>query len=93
MAWGFARLGHRSESAERLFSGVAKELIRRTWQFKPQDIGTTLWSMATAEYFDRDAFSAGASRLNLRQIRTFKVRVLPQLCYVDIRSFQMQSNV
>jgi hypothetical protein len=42
MAWGFARLGHRSERAERLFSGVAKELIRRTWQFKPQDIGTTV---------------------------------------------------
>ena len=75
MAWGFARLGHRSENAERLFSGVAKELIRRTWQFKPQDIGTTLWSMATAEYFDHDAFRAGASRLNLRQIRTFKVCV------------------
>lgn len=42
MAWGFARLGHRSERADKLFSGVAKELIRRTWQFKPQDIGTTV---------------------------------------------------
>lgn len=99
LAWGYSRLGHRSERAEKLFSGVAKELIRRTWQFKPQDIGTTvsvlhyyptisyenlnltlylfvipqLWSMATSEYFDYDAFRAGASRLNLRQIRAFKV--------------------
>lgn len=44
----------------------------RTWQFKPQDIGTTLWSLATAGCFDFGAFRAGASRLNLRQIRTFK---------------------
>ena len=73
MAWGFARLGHSSERAEKLFGGVAKELINRTWQFKPQDVGTTLWSFATAEYFDRDAFRAGVSRLNLRQIRAFKV--------------------
>eukprot|EP00571_Detonula_confervacea_P017812 CAMPEP_0172298486 /NCGR_PEP_ID=MMETSP1058-20130122/1119_1 /TAXON_ID=83371 /ORGANISM="Detonula confervacea, Strain CCMP 353" /LENGTH=1283 /DNA_ID=CAMNT_0013007761 /DNA_START=130 /DNA_END=3978 /DNA_ORIENTATION=- len=72
MAWGFARLGHRSERAEKLFGGVAKELIRRTWHFKPQDVGTTLWSFATAEYFDQDAFRAGASRLNFRQIRGFK---------------------
>lgn len=76
MAWGFARLGHRSERAEKLFKGVANELVRRTWQFKPQDVGTTLWSFATAEYFDQDAFRAGASRLSLRYIRSFKVCVL-----------------
>jgi hypothetical protein len=72
LAWGFARLGHRSEKAERLFVGVAKELVQRTWQFKPQDIGTTLWSLATAGCYDYEAFNAGASRLNIRQIRTFK---------------------
>ncbi|KAL9182955.1 hypothetical protein ACHAXT_004234 [Thalassiosira profunda] len=72
MAWGFARLGHRTERAEALLSGVAKELIARTWQFKPQDVGTTLWALATAEYYDLDAFCAGASRLNMRQIRSFK---------------------
>ena len=72
LAWGFARLGHRSEKAEKLFAGVAKELVQRTWQFKPQDIGTTLWSLATAGCYDYEAFNAGASRLNTRQIRTFK---------------------
>eukprot|EP00578_Thalassiosira_sp_NH16_P000781 CAMPEP_0181141396 /NCGR_PEP_ID=MMETSP1071-20121207/35800_1 /TAXON_ID=35127 /ORGANISM="Thalassiosira sp., Strain NH16" /LENGTH=1329 /DNA_ID=CAMNT_0023228381 /DNA_START=239 /DNA_END=4228 /DNA_ORIENTATION=- len=72
MAWGFARLGHRSERTEKLFAGVAKEMIRRTWQFKPQDVGTTLWSFATAEYIDLEAFRAGVSRLNFRQIRSFK---------------------
>ena len=76
LVWGFARLGHRSERSEKLFGGVAKELVRRTWQFKPQDVGTTLWSFATAEYFDHDAFRAGASRLNFRQIRSFKVRIM-----------------
>ena len=69
-------MGHRSERSEKLFGGVAKELVRRTWQFKPQDVGTTLWSFATAEYFDHDAFRAGASRLNFRQIRSFKVRIM-----------------
>ena len=72
LVWGFARLGHKSERAEMLFIGVAKELSKRTWQFKPQDIGTTLWSLATAGCFDFGAFRAGASRLNLRQIRSFK---------------------
>lgn len=73
MAWGFARLGHRTEKAEKLFAGVARELTQRTWHFKPQDVGTTMWSFATAEYGDYDAFCAGASRLNFRHIRSFKV--------------------
>jgi hypothetical protein len=72
LAWGFTRLGHRTERTEKLLVGVAKELTERTWQFKPQDIGTTLWSLATAECFDQDAFMAGASRLNLKHIRSFK---------------------
>ena len=73
MAWGFARLGHRSERSEKLFGGVAQQLIQRTWHFKPQDVGATLWSFATAEFFDYDAFRAGAARLNFRHIRSFKV--------------------
>ena len=72
LAWGFTRLGHRTERTEKLLMGVAEELTKRTWQFKPQDIGTTLWSLATAECFDQDAFMAGASRLNLKHIRSFK---------------------
>ncbi len=74
MAWGFARLGHRTERTDALLGGVAGELARRTWHFKPQDVGATLWSLATIEFFDRDAFRAGASRLNFRHIRSFKVR-------------------
>ena len=74
LVWAFARLGHKSERSEKLFSGVAEQLVKRTWHFKPQDIGTTLWSFATAEFYDQDAFRAGAARLNFRQIRSFKVR-------------------
>ena len=73
LLWGYAKLGHRSEASEELFKGVAGELSRRTWQFKSQDVGTTLWSLATVECFDEEAFAAGASRLNLNQIRRFKV--------------------
>ena len=76
LAWGFTRLGHRTERTEKLLVGVAGELTKRTWQFKPQDIGTTLWSLATAECFDQDAFMAGASRLNLKHIRSFKPQEL-----------------
>ena len=72
LAWGFTRLGHRTERTEKLLAGVGEQLTQRTWQFKPQDIGTTLWSLATAECFDQEAFKAGASRLNLKQIRSFK---------------------
>lgn len=74
LVWAFARLGHKSERSEKLFSGVAEQLVKRTWHFKPQDIGTTLWSFATAEFYNQDAFRAGAARLNFRQIRSFKVR-------------------
>lgn len=84
MAWGFARLGHRTERAERLFQGIAKQLIQRTWHFKAQDIGTTLWSFATAEYFDYDAFSAGVSRLNFKHIRSFKVCMIFTLVPLQI---------
>jgi len=72
LAWGYARLGHRTERSEALLRGVGDELKRRCWQFKPQDVGTTLWSFATAEYFDYDTFCAGASRLNFQHIRSFK---------------------
>lgn len=74
MAWGFARLGHRTERTYQLLEGVAEELVRRTWHFKPQDVGATLWSFATIEHFHRGAFEAGAARLNFRHIRSFKVR-------------------
>eukprot|EP00804_Cyclotella_cryptica_P031368 CCRYP_012184-RH/>CCRYP_012184-RH protein AED:0.21 eAED:0.21 QI:390/1/1/1/0.8/0.66/6/200/821 len=72
LAWGFARLGHRTLKADKLFKGIAGELSQRVHQFKPQDVGTTLWSLATVECHDSEAFRAGASRLNFQQIRLFK---------------------
>eukprot|EP00956_Cyclotella_meneghiniana_P043599 scaffold278308_cov96-Cyclotella_meneghiniana.AAC.1 len=69
LAWGFARLGHRTEKAYLIFQGVADQLARRVHQFKPQDVGTTMWSLATVECPDHAAFHAGASRLNFQRIR------------------------
>ena len=83
LVWAFARLGHKSERSEILFSGVAEQLVKRTWHFKPQDIGTTLWSFATAEFYDQDAFRAGAARLNFRQIRSFKVSLYEEKIGMD----------
>lgn len=48
------------------------QLARRVHQFKAQDVGTTMWSLATVECPDPAAFRAGASRLNFSFIRLFK---------------------
>ncbi len=41
-----------------------------------KDIGTTLWSFATVEYYDEAVFKAAASELTLSKSRSFKPQEL-----------------
>jgi len=76
LAWGFCRLGHHSDDMRLLFEGIGQQIVQRHYQFAPQDIGTTLWSFATVEYFDESVYKAAASELTLRKSRSFKPQEL-----------------
>lgn len=76
LAWGICRLGCYGDKMDKLFEGVGQELLKRHSYFKPQDIGTTLWSFATFEYFNEDVYRAAASELTLRKSRSFKPQEL-----------------
>eukprot|EP00557_Chaetoceros_sp_GSL56_P007928 CAMPEP_0176489526 /NCGR_PEP_ID=MMETSP0200_2-20121128/7338_1 /TAXON_ID=947934 /ORGANISM="Chaetoceros sp., Strain GSL56" /LENGTH=1134 /DNA_ID=CAMNT_0017886679 /DNA_START=321 /DNA_END=3722 /DNA_ORIENTATION=+ len=76
LAWGICRLGCNGGKMDQLFEGVGQELMKRHSYFKPQDIGTTLWSFATFEYFDEDVYRSAASELTLRKSRSFKPQEL-----------------
>lgn len=76
LSWGICRLGCRGKKIDDLFKGIGQELLKRHYYFKPQDIGTTLWSFATMEYFDEDVYKAAASELTLRKSHSFKPQEL-----------------
>ena len=76
LAWGFCRLGHYGPSLDALFRGIGQELLKRHSYFAPQDIGTTLWSFATVEYFNEEVYKAAASELTLRKSNSFKPQEL-----------------
>jgi len=76
LTWGIHRLGHYNSNYRELLNGIAQEVIKRKHQFTPQDIGTTLWSLASMEYFEEDVYRAASSRLSLRHCRSFKPQEL-----------------
>lgn len=76
LSWGICRLGQYGQKTDVLFAGIGQELMKRHQYFKPQDIGTTLWSFATYEYFDADVYRAAASELTLRKSHSFKPQEL-----------------
>lgn len=76
LAWGFCRLGHYGPALNALYAGIGQELLKRHTYFAPQDIGTTLWSFATVEFFDEEVFKAAASELSLRKSSSFKPQEL-----------------
>jgi len=76
LSWGICRLGQHGKKTDALFAGIGQELLKRHHYFKPQDIGTTLWSFATYEYFDEAVYRAAASELTLRKSHSFKPQEL-----------------
>jgi hypothetical protein len=61
LAWTMARLGQRDDE---LLEMIGRELINPRRKVSSQDIGTTLWSMATLEYFNADLYRQIVSRVN-----------------------------
>lgn len=60
-AWTMARFGQKDEKLLNMF---AIELANPKRRVSSQDIGTSLWSFATLEYFDHDLYRAIANRVN-----------------------------
>ena len=81
VAWSYARLGHRGEASNEIYRGIGNELLRRSHQFDPQDIGTTLWAMASMEFFDDEVYMVAASRLNRRSAKLYKPQEMSNTCY------------
>jgi len=81
LAWAYARLGHRGKASEEVFRGIGNEILRRSHQFDPQDIGTCLWAMANMEFFDDEVYMTAASRLNRRSAKLYKPQEMSNTCW------------
>lgn len=79
LAYAFARLG-RTESND-LYAGIAREFCRPRRVVTGQDVGTTLWSFATAMYFDKDAYRAIVSKVNVEAARDYAPTELSNSIY------------
>mmetsp|Transcript_19298 Transcript_19298/g.28551 ORF Transcript_19298/g.28551 Transcript_19298/m.28551 type:complete len:1098 (+) Transcript_19298:85-3378(+) len=66
LAYGCARM---NKPQPEIFSGIADEFSRRKSKITGQDIGATLWSFATTEFFDPVAFSKVLSRLQMDAVQ------------------------
>ena len=81
LAWSYARLGHRGEASNEIYRGIGNEILRRSHQFDPQDIGTCLWAMASMEFFDDEVYMVAASRLNRRSAKLYKPQEMSNACW------------
>lgn len=79
LAYAFSRLG-RTESND-LYAGIAREFGHPKRIVTGQDIGTTLWSFATAEYFDKDAYREIVSRMNVDAAQNYSPQELSNSIY------------
>lgn len=64
LAWALARLvDHKSALVENILRGIGMQLCDRKRFVTPQDIGATIWSLATLEFFDEEIYRGIAFRL------------------------------
>ena len=81
LGWSYARLGHRGEASDEIYRGIGNEILRRSHQFDPQDIGTCLWAMASMAFFDDEVYMVAASRLNRRSAKLYKPQEMSNTCW------------
>lgn len=74
LAYAYARLGRTEE--QELYAGIARELGRPRRVVAGTDIGTTLWSFATANFFDEEAYRTVVSRIDENAARSYQPREL-----------------
>ena len=72
-AWTMARLGQRDDD---LLKIMGNELINPKRRVTSQDIGTTLWSFATMEYYDADFYRSFVRRVDRNKARYTKPQEL-----------------
>ena len=67
-----------SQSDEKLFAALAREVARRVSEFKEQDFANTAWGFATLNQSDEKLFIAFAKEAD-RRMSEFNVQKLSQL--------------
>jgi hypothetical protein len=73
MSWVMARLNAKDEE---LLEMIGKELSNPKRRVESQDLSTSLWSMATMEFFDDNLYRAVVSRYHSIGVRRFKPQEL-----------------
>lgn len=81
LAWSLARLvepeeARGSQLTQQVLLGLGRELARRKRSATTQDIGTTLWSLATLEFPHKDIYRQIVGRLNSEEVRRAKPQEL-----------------
>ena len=78
LAYGCARI---MAVEPTLLSGIARELSNPRRRLKGQDVGTTLWSFATMEFFDEEAFKRVASNVDIQAVERWNPQELSNLIW------------
>ena len=75
LAWSLARLlDEKTPTVESLLYEIGSELCKPRRYVASQDIGTTLWSFASLEFFDDRLYRAILSRFSLDMMKKCKVQ-------------------
>ena len=79
LAWSLARLldvDHKTEAVKQVLDGIGRQLTNPKRQVTSQDIGTTLWSLASLEHVNEDLFRSLGARLRSDKAHTYKPQEL-----------------
>ena len=80
LAYALARLEKKDQP--QLLEGIGKQFGHHWRQrFDGQDIGTTMWALATLEYFDADIFRTIASKIRLDQAHSYRPQELSNMVW------------
>jgi len=79
LSWAYARLG-RTECTD-LYAAIGREFSNPRRVVTGQDIGTTCWALATANYIDEEAYRAIVSRMNPNEARNYIPQELSNTIY------------
>jgi hypothetical protein len=78
LIWALARLvgSNKNEKMNELLYGFGQQLMDRRRSVTSQDIGTTLWGLATMEFFNDNLYRGIANRLQINEGSKYKPQEL-----------------
>jgi hypothetical protein len=78
LIWALARLigSNKNEQINELLYGFGQQLVDRRRSVTSQDIGTTLWGLASMEFFNVNLYNGIANRLQINESYKYKPQEL-----------------